>query len=220
MKKFIKIKYSYRQIIYRAFGDSSDFCVACSHLHLPANPEPAIALGPAVFDLDDDIHLVGVGVGTFEAALFGGVIDEDERGARVGFTQGFHVFDLQSGLADGVNEHKIELTGVFWHPVGHKKAGVCGFEAIDFLLEGVSEAFLDGAVEYFAVVLRQIVRKIEAQGGFPGFGQSKYHCRKAHRRVTDELPVFSLQPDGFKGHAEEGSGRDHLRLMMGMLMRA
>ena len=45
---------------------------------------------------------MGVGVGAFEAALFGGVIDEDKRGARVSFTQGVHVFDLQSGLADGV----------------------------------------------------------------------------------------------------------------------
>jgi hypothetical protein len=45
-------------------------CVS-SHLHLPANPEPAIALGPNILDLDDNVHLAGVGVGTFEAALFG-----------------------------------------------------------------------------------------------------------------------------------------------------
>jgi hypothetical protein len=45
--------------------------VVPSHLHLPTNPKPAITFCPAVFDLDDDIHLVGVGVGAFEAALFG-----------------------------------------------------------------------------------------------------------------------------------------------------
>jgi hypothetical protein len=42
-----------------------------SHLHLPANSEPAIAFCPAIFNLNNNIHLVGVGVGTIEAALFG-----------------------------------------------------------------------------------------------------------------------------------------------------
>jgi hypothetical protein len=68
-----------------------------------------------------------------------------------------------------VNEYKIELTGVFGHPFGHKQAWVCGFEPVDFLLERVTKAFLDGAVEHFTVVLRQVVCKIEAQGGFTRF---------------------------------------------------
>jgi hypothetical protein len=63
-----------------------------------------------------------VGVGAFEAALFGGVVDENERGARVGFAQGFHVFDLQSGLADRVYEHKIELYRGFLAP-GRSQTG-------------------------------------------------------------------------------------------------
>jgi hypothetical protein len=115
---------------------------------------------------------------------------------------------------------KSNFTGVFRHPVGHKQARVCGFEAVDFLLEGVSEALPRWHSRALSVVLRQVVCKIEAQGGLPGFGKSKYHCREAHRRIADELPVFALQSDGLKGHAEEGGGRDHLRLMMGMLRRA
>jgi len=51
---------------------------APSHLHLPTNPKPPIAPGLAVLDLNNDVHLVGVGVGAFEAAFFGGVVDEDK----------------------------------------------------------------------------------------------------------------------------------------------
>ena len=60
--------------------DCSNFCVGANllHLHLPTNPEPAITFCPAIFYLDDDIHFMGVGVGAFEAALFGGVVDENE----------------------------------------------------------------------------------------------------------------------------------------------
>jgi len=35
----------------------------------PPNPEPAITLCPTVLDLDDDIHLVGMGVGAFKVGL-------------------------------------------------------------------------------------------------------------------------------------------------------
>ena len=49
-----------------------------SHLHLTTHPKSPIPLGPAVLNLNNDVHLVGVGVGALEAALFGGVVDEDK----------------------------------------------------------------------------------------------------------------------------------------------
>ena len=49
-----------------------------SHLHLPTNAKPSIAPGPAGLDLNNDVHLMRVGIGALEAALFGGVVDEDK----------------------------------------------------------------------------------------------------------------------------------------------
>ena len=40
-----------------------------------SHPKPS-TLCAAIFDLDDDIHLVGVGTGASQAALFGGVADK------------------------------------------------------------------------------------------------------------------------------------------------
>jgi hypothetical protein len=66
------------------------------------------------------------------------------------------------------------------------------------------------------VMYGQVVRHIEAQGGFTRFGQSIHHRREAHRRVADELPVFSLKADGFKLHPHQGRGGDHFRVMTGI----
>ncbi len=123
-----------------------------SHLPANANAKPAIPPGPAVLYLDNHVHLVGVGIGALEAALFGGVVDEDKRCARVHLAQSVHIFDLQSGFGDKVYEYKIRLPGVFGHAVGHVQARVRGFKAGHFLLECVAEPLLDGAILHFAVV--------------------------------------------------------------------
>ncbi len=134
------------------------------------------------------------------------------------FAQGVHVLNLQSGFGDGIYEHKIEMPGVFGHAVGHVQARVRGFQATDFLLECVAKPFLDGAIEHFAVVNGQVVRHIEAQGGFARFWQSVHHRCEAHRRVADELPVFALKADGFKLHPHQGRGGDHFRVTTGILI--
>lgn len=84
----------------------------CARPYLPAYSKPFITLCPAIIYLNADIYIIGVGGGAFEAALFSGVVNEDERGARVVFEQGVHVFAFKSGLADEVYEYKIELTRV------------------------------------------------------------------------------------------------------------
>jgi hypothetical protein len=50
-----------------------------------------------------------VGVGALERPSLVGLVDEDKRCARVSLAKGVHVFDLQSGFGDGVNEHEVEL---------------------------------------------------------------------------------------------------------------
>ncbi len=117
------------------FSEKNDDASRFSHLHLPANPKPSIPFGPAVLDLNDNVHLMRVGIGALEAALFGGVVDEDEWCARVRFAQGVHILDLQSGFGNGVYEYEVELPGVFGYAVGHVQARVWGFQAADFLLE-------------------------------------------------------------------------------------
>jgi len=96
-----------------------------------------------------------VGVGAFKAPFFGSVVDKNKGSARVGFAQGVHFFDFQSGFGDGVYEHEIKLPGVFGYAVGHVQARVRGFQATHFLLKCVAEPLLDGAVQHFAVMYGQ-----------------------------------------------------------------
>jgi hypothetical protein len=52
--------------------------------HLLPHPVPDITLCPAVFDLDDDVRLVGMGIEAFEAGLLGDAADIDKRDATSG----------------------------------------------------------------------------------------------------------------------------------------
>ena len=58
----------------------------------------------SVFDLYDDIYLVGVGVFAPEASIFGGMVDEDERGAGAVPSQGFELGKVEARFGDGVYE--------------------------------------------------------------------------------------------------------------------
>ncbi len=73
-----------------------------------ASSEPSFGFCQTIFDLDDDVHFVGVGVFAPEAALFGGVVEEDEGGARVLPAQGFEAGEVHAGFGDGVNEYEVE----------------------------------------------------------------------------------------------------------------
>ncbi len=66
------------------------------------------------------------------------------------FPEGFHVLHFQACFGYGVNEYKIKLAGAFGNAVGDEETRVGGFQTTDFLLEGVTEAFFNGAVKYSA----------------------------------------------------------------------
>ena len=78
----------------------------------------------SVFDLYDDIYLVGVGIFAPEASIFGGVVDEDERGTGAFPSQGFELGKVEARFGDGVYEHKIKVFQVKGELSGDKEAGV------------------------------------------------------------------------------------------------
>ena len=109
-----------------------------------ASSEPSFGFCQAIFDLDDDIHLVGVGVFAPEAALFGGVVEEDEGGARVLPAQGFEAGEVHASFGDGVHEYEVEALEGLGRAGGDEQPGVAlvPFEGGGAFLEG----FLIGLV--------------------------------------------------------------------------
>jgi hypothetical protein len=50
--------------------------------HPPTGVEAPGGSGLPFFNLDDDIHFVGMGIDAFEFPFFGGVVDKHEGGIR------------------------------------------------------------------------------------------------------------------------------------------
>ena len=150
-----------------------------------------------------------MGVLAPEAACFGSVVDEDKRGAGVVFPEGFEFGKVEPGFGDGVYEDEVIALERLGDLIGKEQTGMGSAEAFDFFFEGVSKAFFDGAIEYLTVVHGQVVGKTQTKRGLSGLGKSIDHGRKTHGWVSEELPVFALEPDGLKLHAQKLPGGDY-----------
>ena len=110
----------------------------------------------------------------------------------------FFVGDFAFGNA--VNKDKLVIGEVVGDVTADIEVVVDGIEAFQFFFKGVAVALFYGAKQHFAVVFGQVFGKVNAEGGFAGFGFAVNHAGKAHGGITDQVTVLPMQTDGLEVH--------------------